>query len=405
MNTESPFPESSGGPKQVSEPLLAALWQQFSTDFPTAKHCMEELCKRAYQDRAIDCRRCGSNEVDKGFGERTIICRSCGEATWLTAGTFFHHIRLPQAWLAAIWLMERGVSISSCQFHKLAGIAYSTAWNIFKKLSTVIEREMPVESQTLPSSLFSRAICKRSRETPARSHPRAEQEDLERSMSANMGDASSPAFAGASLTPPASEELGLRSASPTHASQEATETSQTDPQHGQPYGSVQMSPQEKKVFDLLTGQEMHFDVLCQRSGLPAGEVSSLLIFLELAGHVVRRPGDYYIRTADDMSSQKCAIAARSAFHAGFTAEVERLMVGAIKFLREHYQGISRKYLQNYLAAYWCRMDRKRWPPGSLMQACLRQGPIRDKEIRCYVSPLCVRIPLCQQDEFRIRSSA
>ncbi len=143
------------------------------------------------------------------------------------------------------------------------------------------------------------------------------------------------------------------------------------------------------------GQEVHFDAICARTGLPAGEVSALLTFLELAGHVRRRAGDRYLRTIDDTTASCQKIGDQHfSVRAEHTAATETLVQTLIKFVHEHYQGISRKYLQNYLSAYWCHIDRGRWHPGSLLEACLRFGPVRDEELRSFVSPVLVRILPC-----------
>lgn len=53
---------------------------------------------------------------------------------------------------------------------------------------------------------------------------------------------------------------------------------------------------EKKVFDLLSDELTHFDVLCRTSGMDAGEMSSNLTMLEFSELVKRHPGDYYSKT-------------------------------------------------------------------------------------------------------------
>lgn len=47
------------------------------------------------------------------------------------------------------------------------------------------------------------------------------------------------------------------------------------------------------------------------------------------------------------------------------------------FVRRVFQGISRKYLQLYLAVYWCSLNRRRWGVGRLFSACMRSRR------RCY----------------------
>ncbi len=395
MTAPPSFPEPPAGLHPAATSLLASLWQQFNNEFPTAQHCLEELCKRASNDGAIRCRHCGNRHDNKRLAERVIICRRCRRSTWLTAGTFFHHIRLPRAWLAAIWFMERGVTMSSCQFHKLAGVAYSTAWNIFKKVTTVIESEMGGDAQAVPSALFSPVICRRSRETPARSHPLAELEELEKRSLLHCQDSNASVQARDSRLP-MSSDFGLPTIQKANSWLEKAEGAPAAGESGQHGNCLQISPQEEKIYDLLAGQEHHFDVLCARTGFSASEVSSLLTFLELAGHVRRLPGERYVRTADDQPRRLREGRVRSnRTRAGMPAEAEILVERVITHVRACYQGVSGKYLQKYLAAYWCHVDRERWHLGSLLEACLRFGRIGNDEIRCYVSPVLVRIPSCQ----------
>ncbi len=395
MTIDPRLPESVGSIQPISQSRLVALWRQFKSEFPTDEDCMEELCRRSYQDTAIKCRHCGSQELDKKSGARVVICRHCGEATWLTAGTFFDRIRLPRPWLGAIWLLEHGVTVSSCRFHKLAGVAYSTAWNIFNKLATVIRSEMGEGARALPSSLFSPLVCKRSRETRAKSHPLSEQEDIERNSPVSQ---EAELFCAPMAPNPASSVSGAFVLQPGSATQSCPAAANDGPeraQAGQAPDSVQMSGREKMIVDLLAGQEMHFDALCVRSELRAGELSSLLIMLELAGHVRRRPGDYYVCTTDDKDSASGRRGVDRMLNGiDLTADTQLLVKNVIRFVRGHFQGISRKYLQNYLAAYWCHVDRRRWNVGSLLQSCFRFGPLRDDEICRYVSPLLVRVLPC-----------
>jgi DNA processing protein len=58
-------------------------------------------------------------------------------------------------------------------------------------------------------------------------------------------------------------------------------------------GTLELYGREKDVSDLLSNEPTHFDVLCERSGLAAGELSAVLTMLELGGVVTRHPGDWY----------------------------------------------------------------------------------------------------------------
>lgn len=58
---------------------------------------------------------------------------------------------------------------------------------------------------------------------------------------------------------------------------------------------VELFGREKEVFELVTREPIHFDVLSQKLEMNAGELSATLTMLELAGIVERLPGDWYSR--------------------------------------------------------------------------------------------------------------
>jgi DNA processing protein len=58
---------------------------------------------------------------------------------------------------------------------------------------------------------------------------------------------------------------------------------------------VELYGREKELFEMLSAEPTHFDSLCERSGMAAGELSATLTMLELAGVVSRHPGDWYSR--------------------------------------------------------------------------------------------------------------
>lgn len=56
---------------------------------------------------------------------------------------------------------------------------------------------------------------------------------------------------------------------------------------------VELYGREREVFELLSAEPVHFDVLCEKTGMQAGELSATLTMLELAGVISRLPGDWY----------------------------------------------------------------------------------------------------------------
>lgn len=56
-----------------------------------------------------------------------------------------------------------------------------------------------------------------------------------------------------------------------------------------------LAPEEKRVYSLVTDEEQHIDFLIAQSGLPAAEMSSILVRLELAGLVKQHAGKLFVR--------------------------------------------------------------------------------------------------------------
>ncbi len=56
-----------------------------------------------------------------------------------------------------------------------------------------------------------------------------------------------------------------------------------------------LSEEEKRVFSTLGRDAMHIDAVIAQSALPSGRVSSLLLSLELAGHIRQLPGMRFVK--------------------------------------------------------------------------------------------------------------
>ncbi|HEY9776043.1 MAG TPA: DNA-processing protein DprA [Planktothrix sp.] len=59
---------------------------------------------------------------------------------------------------------------------------------------------------------------------------------------------------------------------------------------------VELFGRERELYELISSEPVHFDYLCEKSGMPAPELSATLTMLELAGVVTRHPGDWYARS-------------------------------------------------------------------------------------------------------------
>jgi DNA processing protein len=58
--------------------------------------------------------------------------------------------------------------------------------------------------------------------------------------------------------------------------------------------SFSLTPQEASIYTLLVESPLHADELTVKCGLTAGEVSVMLLRLELKGAVTRLPGNYFM---------------------------------------------------------------------------------------------------------------
>jgi DNA-binding transcriptional ArsR family regulator len=244
--------------------------------------------------------------------------------------------------------------INASSLSKLVGIAYSSALNILKKLMMVIENHMHENTISVPSAVFSSVVAKRSRETRARAHPQTEIEDANRQV--HMDDEGA------------------------HREDERGELSADDRE--------ELSPQERQIYDALSSDPVQFDSLCERIKMPVAELSAHLTMLEIKGFVERMAGDRY-RKMGPLRSMRSGIDADTT--CSKVDKLQSMINEMIAFVRSIYHTVSRKYLQNYLAAYWCGSDRARWNIGSLLQGCHRIPHITDSEILNYVSPNLLKI--------------
>ena len=360
LNAEIPEPEN-----RISS--LNSMWSEFETLFPTEQDCWKELYRNVLRDAALKCRYCGAEGLETNYTERVSSCKTCKRHVWITAGTFFDHIRIAKAWLGAIWLMERGVVLSSSRFQKLAGIAQSSALNIIQKIRMVIENNMNDKFTLLPSRHFETAICKRSRETPAKTHPRDEEKLFQESSDSEPIKNSSNSV---------KQNFNQKKAnSPSKKNRSAIQI-------------VELSKRHQQVFALITEKPISFDSISQQTGLSAGEISAALTILELNELISCLPGNHY-------SQPQLKISETSPFgnrdHPQTIENPKLILRAFFTFVREHFHGISRKYLQFYVAAFWCHNDRNRWKSNELLSACIRSPRITDSQLLDYVTQPLVKI--------------
>lgn len=343
--------------RQRDEELRAnvrAIVLDFDAKYPTEEHYAERIAS-CMADNFNSCRHCQSENVVRRDDGRSLYCNSCHETVWLTAQTFFHGTNDLRRYLIAIDLRENNIVINSKMFSEIVGVSYDSAWNISLKLDIVAERSMEESASVAPSSQFNPLFTRRSRETPARSSPIAEQNEIDDEHEAGPA--------------PSEDETDGNDWAPSsqHSNQETKDSFETLKEH---------------IFSLLsTTQPVTTDSLCVTTGEEVGRVGAALTMLKLEGKVVDIPGDAHIRSRSSTLQL-----------VGDTESLQKLIQGFIEFAKDRFQGIARKYLQLYLACFWCHVDKKRWGPDSLLRLCVLSPSISRGEILRYVSPRNVFLP-------------
>ena len=339
-------------------------WKQFIEEFPTEQDCVNELYGRIY-GHSIKCPNCNSKQVKKLRNARIIVCRNCKKETYTLSGTFFHNIREAKRWLAAIWFIDHGIELNASSFARLVQVVHATADAIFKKLSFVVIAKMS-DLPEISSREFISTFRKRSSITPAGEHPVAEQSEIEKQDIAED-------------TP--SQETDALNSKPN------PETDRLDEENSEETElENKLADRQKTVYAALSTKPAHFEEILQRSGLPTELLSGTLVMLELKGQVKRETGDWYSLLAPSATPSRPHVSTQS--------EQVRITVDSfVDFVHSTFNGISRKYIQNYLGWYWCIVDRKRWKPGELLNECSGFPKTSLKKILQYVSPLIVKFSL------------
>lgn len=389
----------------VDDVLLKAL-SAFDAEFPSEIACMQELLRIDGGDDSLTCRGCDSPDLEFDDQGRVITCRNCRKIRRTTAGTFFHGIRSARPWLFTIWLIEHSIPINAFRLCRLVDISYSSAWHLVKKISLVVLEHVSSDAFPVSTALFSDVVWRRSRETPARSHPIAEQHAIERSLAKqsssgredfpdlseglarHLGNA--PAESGKESRSESGGECGTKNASGGESdtgSRNASDAESRKASGTECKSEVDgiltgLGPDAVTVYSQTSPKPVFIDELLSRVDLEVGVLSANLLLLELDGFVERLPGDYYRRRDRAPNS-----AQHRQNQANNISPPAAIAVSAILgFVRATFQGISRKYVQTYAALHWCCTDRASWPIGSLLRACRDADAITDEEVVRYVSP-------------------
>ena len=288
---------------------------------------------------------CGNFVSTRKYGERTAICIRCKRKASVTAKTFYEGVRKISAYCCGTFLLGTGIAISGNEFAKRNGISSSQGSIILHSLSAAVVLDMNAAAELLTAQVLE-SVGKRSNETPAREHPKAEQVEAEKRS-----------------------ERSVSCKTKTNPRPEARRI---------PAGDL-----ENRIFSLLQSEALQPDEICRLSMLSITEVACTLTMLELNGFVRCLPGNRF------------AVIEQSARHSAKSlGRSEKARVrNFIMFIKKTFHAISRKYLQRYFALYWCFIDRQRWTFDSLLGLFSRSPCQTYFQLKSYVSPLSVKVVL------------
>lgn len=335
----------------------------------------------------LQCRSCSSVHLDFLEGHRKAVCLVCNKVTYLTARTFFHGVRRPVDWVRAIFLIEEGYSFSGNMFAEVTGMAQASAHALLAKLRIVINNTM-LETETESSSKFLPVMLRRSRFTPAMGHPVSEQDLFDEIEEENIAtsvddcvDQAMKTFYGDTAKPMVESTQQAESANELSGGGGTSVIAINDPEASKepPWATA------KNIFRLLSREPSSIDSLIAQLQLPTGEVIGSLMEMQMAGLIEPGPSNSYVRKRliTILSTEPKSIFYFQPF---------------FKWVRDVYRGISRKYLQLYLAKFWAELKRLRWGVGALFTACFKSRRLTRRDVNHYFSPPVVSYSLAPKQQ-------
>ncbi len=420
---------------------VAMLYKLFRAKFPTPEAALKELYRKFHRMLLI-CRnsKCAA-KLPVDCAVRNMSCPKCGHNNWITSGTFLDHMKKPLAWLAAIWLQEQGVILSSTGLANLTGVCSSTCLNILHTTGLVILNSVDDnEVELYGTEAFIGSYCKRSTDTPRGEHPSAEQKAMEIEngieesepkedslfdSAAGIIDFSpaeyepeeEPSAAAEDLVTELEDEPGEK-AHKNSLEEHEDGTFDATPDEPEEFDvSGPLTKIEKDLLDLIGKDGINFDLLCDRSDHPTGTVTAICTMLELKGLVALEIGNKYVPVKNITSAggtkfehkRPFAGTSRSAKLPQTTSltnskretriELSQLQQQVAKnfmeYVRTYHHGISRKHVQLYFVRFWYSQSREHLSEHWLSDACLRFTEYLEKgvgSVGSYRSPLWIKIP-------------
>lgn len=360
---------------KIDDHACEAMWRRFDLEFPSEASSLHEICSRI-RGVPFSCPHCQSELAPCMPATRAVRCGSCKKSVWITARTFFHRIRKPRAWHGAIYLLQNGTPVSASKLHKLAAVSIATASGILKKIMHLLSDELLKSGDEVASLLFRKVFGKRSRETPCRAHPRDEENHLKLQNRPDSDDS----FDCTSLK--TTEELD-RTASSNSNLNSLHHHAQNDTRDK---ALEALGASERKIYELISAVPISSEQLCQSTGFSVGEISSILIILEIMSLVKSLPGDCFMRAGPNNCDQTDDHQIMQ-----ISDKLKAKVDDSIRILESVFGAISRKYLQHYLGFSWFMSEKSERTKNLIWITCSKAHPTNLLEILTFVSPANVRV--------------
>jgi len=345
---------------QNKEALLKLMREKFDSEVKSIEQGEDLLYSRLALSGSLRCKKCLGRDFVRTAGTRKIACVSCKHRQSFTSGTFFNRMRRESTleYLFLISLMENGISVNASEFERHSSVCYSTSLNMIKKSGIVITRLMANEPlEEIHCTELKEVVKKRSRETPARQHPRLEQKPA----------------SGKNLIEP-------RTIKKTVQNSTTGEIISISLMEEHSHSFDQLSPEQQELFGIMDEEAMAFDHLWYKSNQSLQRFSENLSMVEIAGFLFEK-GAYIHKYRSVIPTPKV-----------IGADLDpNLKESATTFITDEYQGISQKALQLYLSFHWYHSDREFWREGRFTNAIFSSPPITNKEVLSYVSPQVLQV--------------
>ena len=330
--------------------IMDELNQHFQTD----ADCLEFMYLAREKEGSLICAKCSEKNFKRDYGSRFIICIKCNTRLWITSGTLFEKTKKLKAWFTGAWFIARGIQVSTPIFEEIANVAQSTAWQILNTYSMLLGEYIEERTEEVPSVLFMKMICKRSRETAKREHPKTEIFDQFKEEFESI--------------------LGTISDDSKDSESSSEVTSLQEP----------VTEIEKSIINELSGKKYSFDYLCKKLKFSIAEISSTISMLEVKG-LIKQVGPNIYKACvsrNQLTIEELVMEGLNSVRPGLLMVADNI----ISYIRSKFHGISRKYLQGYLMRAWMKFSKKKLAPEDLLNFCFHHKPISYFDIKRHVCP-------------------